>query len=400
MQLINKSKTNIIEYIFVVLTILYTARVAPFTQNDQTLIVVFVLTFITFIIRGHSIDRILWITLLIWISINIYSYIVNNPNSFPFLPFMGITLRLLLPYFFYKICGNNFFKTLYKFCYPLIVLSLILFTLQVIFPSVFQSLADPLNFTVKDEYKSLNRWYIVVYMFNVVERNSGFMWEPGAYSCILVFLLYYRLFNNNFKIDRHIIVIIIAIITTFSTSGYLAIFATVTGFLIYSKKFNYFLLLIPIVIFFVYLYNNTSFLGEKIDGYVENSENFTEIETVMRGNRLGFFVLTMECSLTAPLGNGVIDNSYMLKKYGGILSGANGIGHVINQWGWFGVIMLVYTLFKFPFALNRLTKFRFPFIISIIIVLFSNPLSAFSTLIYIIFYYTFTSKKQYYYHKE
>ena len=142
-------------------------------------------------------------------------------------------------------------------------------------------------------------------------RNSGMFWEPGAFACyiILGFLLYLGKIKK--MLQRHpfkIIIILIALITTYSTTGYLVLFVIgiATIFLEYSKKYK--MLSLPIITVFLtiayYTYENSEFLKDKIDSQLENAAYKDAND--FSPDRFGTFLFDMHYIKKHPLvGNGM-----------------------------------------------------------------------------------------------
>ena len=54
-------------------------------------------------------------------------------------------------------------------------------------------------------------------------RNCGFTWEPGGFACFLILAIIINLASNKFKIrNKSLMILILSLITTFSTTGYMA----------------------------------------------------------------------------------------------------------------------------------------------------------------------------------
>jgi hypothetical protein len=66
-------------------------------------------------------------------------------------------------------------------------------------------------------------FFIFTYVLGHWERNCGFVWEPGAYGCFLNIALMINLAQNRFVMDKKSKWFIAAIITTLSTTSYLAL---------------------------------------------------------------------------------------------------------------------------------------------------------------------------------
>lgn len=113
-------------------------------------------------------------------------------------------------------------------------------------------------------------------------RNCGFCWEPGAYAGILVITLSIamsRIKTDLFK-NRKIVILLIALSTTFSTTGYVAIIIlffmkSLSGKMSFVKKTTYLSLLVIFGMFLI----NLPFMREKIelqsnfDNFFINTEN-------------------------------------------------------------------------------------------------------------------------------
>lgn len=99
-------------------------------------------------------------------------------------------------------------------------------------------------------------------------RNSGFVWEPGAFGCFLVIALLFHFINNYFAMDRNAVILIITIITTISTTAYLALGVLMVLF----YRFNGGTIswkMILLSIFALVLFFNLPFLGDKITNIYE-----------------------------------------------------------------------------------------------------------------------------------
>ena len=215
-----------VDYLVIALMVLYISGASAITKSHLFVLFSFIVLCLIFNARKPHIDVPFLLFLAIWCFINLISSLVNDLSTFSLPFFLNETGRMIMAYLMIKIVGPSLFNKFSKFTFPLIVLSLFLFTFQLLGESIFHSLAPKLNFLTQELQKQAGGWYLFVYTFNgfAVDRNSGFMWEPGAYAAILIFFLYYRLFINNFKVDIKVIIILIALFTTFSSAGYLSFF--------------------------------------------------------------------------------------------------------------------------------------------------------------------------------
>lgn len=111
-------------------------------------------------------------------------------------------------------------------------------------------------------------------------RNSGLFWEPGAFAGYLVLALYFIVIGTAGRVKKwKIITLIIALLTTQSTTGYLAGFILLVFWPIRSghMKQSYMRIVISIfvlggiVLIAFIVFHEFSFLGEKIAQQIENA---------------------------------------------------------------------------------------------------------------------------------
>lgn len=183
--------------------------------------------------------------------------------------------------------------------------------------------------------------------------NSGFVWEPGSYGCFLVITLMFHFFLNKFRFDRTAIILIIASITTFSTTDYISLLLLL--FLAYRvrvPKFNIWLL--ALIVGVVVVIFTVPILGQKIwDTYQEDMGDLNHLKILERFyhhyrmeiplNRFASMVYiyhTFGWSLI--LG---VSNKYSLifiKTYN--VNVSNGIFDFLAK---FGLVSLVFLLYKY-----------------------------------------------------
>lgn len=68
-------------------------------------------------------------------------------------------------------------------------------------------------------------------------RNNGMFWEPGAFQAFINLALLFEVLKKQFKTTK-IIVFVVAILTTFSTTGYIALFFSL-AVIAYKNKFKH-----------------------------------------------------------------------------------------------------------------------------------------------------------------
>lgn len=110
---------------------------------------------------------------------------------------------------------------LIKVIFHLSILSLPLYCLQLVAGDELYAFGKAINFP----HAHFNG-YVNILVFTYVKlhhfRNSGFAWEPGAFGFFLNMGLLLQLVTNDFKFDKRSKWIMLAIVTTLSTTTYLA----------------------------------------------------------------------------------------------------------------------------------------------------------------------------------
>jgi hypothetical protein len=218
---------------------------------------------------------------------------------------------------------------------------------------------------------------------NVSElRNSGFMWEPGAFAMIIIMMILYNWFTRGIKFTKSNIIYFIALITTLSTAGYISLLILIIIYL-YNKNRNKKKTIILLTVSVLILYPvvlNTEFLGGKIISYLEENRKkellFDESKDIFEINRYSAFLLKTYRFIQYPLGYGVVKPN-MKNEILNKTNGVNGLGEILVRWGFIGFFFLIYSIIYFMKFINRFHYSNFiVFLSSIIIIsmLFSNPI--------------------------
>lgn len=188
-------------------------------------------------------------------------------------------------------------------------------------------------------------------------RNCGMFWEPGAFSGVLTLCLSLNAKQLPFLWKEHkfkIVVIVIALITTQSTTGYIVLFFIGSYFLLFFVRdktiaFTVFPVLLVIA---VIVYNNASFLQEKVEHQSESTLTLDKGE--FTNTRFGSLIFDMHYIKKHPIaGNGFdettryADNPELIRliQSGGTLGNGNGFS---NFMAYLGIpFMFFYILFSF-----------------------------------------------------
>lgn len=197
------------------------------------------------------------------------SSVVNDNN---YLMFIKIAVSIIIVFlFFSKVSFASFKESYVSVVVLLAVISLIFYPLYMTVPNlsnvfVFQS--------GRYSYSTFILYSHCVGSF----RNGGMFWEPGAFMVFLNLALLFEVLSKKVSLFK-IIVLSAAIITTFSTTGYIALALTIILLLFtkYERKIDKtkkrIVLVISIIAFLILL----GFFGEIVFGKGELS-TFGKIE--------------------------------------------------------------------------------------------------------------------------
>ena len=199
-------------------------------------------------------------------------------------------------------------------------------------------------------------------------RNSGMFWEPGAFQgyAMLTYLIYLDKINELWTIHKKkLIVITVAIITTFSTTAYILL-GFLALYIVLSKSKNIFLkisLAVAVVFGSIYMYNTTDFLGEKINH---------EIEYIESGNiavgRIGSAAIDLHYIKKHPIIGNSLHNATRYSEhlwFDRIRSFSNGFTDIIAKMGI--VFMLTYVIIIYKRWHNKRLAKLFTIIMTVLL---------------------------------
>lgn len=380
---INRTKSST-QYFFILLLILINSKAPSFIGNNIFILSVFIFSAITFKLQGHSIDKIIYKIIVVYFIINFLSYLYNN-TAFDYITFFGYILQILTSYFIIKIIGFDFFRKLEKVIFILTFISLPIYFLEQFFRSEFYSLSPFLNFMTGEEQQELGGWYVFIYMFSAWGngRNSGFMWEPGAFALMIIIGIILHYFTNNALNKRRILIYIISLISTFSTMGYIVFLILFATYILQKQISFYWFLLFPILILTTIYVEKLPFIGPELQEHYEQANTLKEktlnnnVE-IVKTNRLGYILIVINETVKWPLGYGNVKNKHFLSNFDtNLVMGASTFGHILYMWGWLGIYFWIRSTFLFfnLISSNRLNKISLILLTTAIILAFSsNPL--------------------------
>jgi hypothetical protein len=398
------TNTGFIYYLLILIIILNISQ-ASVLNNPLIPFILGIFVFIIHFFQAKKFDRKFLVILIIWVLISLLASIILTGNI-PFLRIINYTVFLIMmPYIMINLLGQKFWIIFEKIVFFLTSISIPLYALNAVFLTEFNNLWYIFrSFTGESFGMTYPYWSAFIYVNAIYDssfglvRNCGFMWEPGGYSLIIIWAIIYNLRNNGNKLDRKIIIYIIALVTTFSTAGYLAVVFVVMS--VYLKKLTLpnivmISLLSAFYIFYVY---RLEFVSEKIDsyitGYQDNELKYDVDGGYIKVNRLRAAVYAFQDAARFPTGYGVIKKSD-ISETEVVIYGTNGLGSLLVLWGFpmFIYLMVLTRRYISVISTEKINVFNANLLYAaILIMFFSNPISQ-NIFVYFIFFTPLVIKK-------
>jgi len=290
---------------------------------------------------------------------------------------------LICVYYIIKRYSFQFTDILFNVMYYLTILSLPLFALQVVNPSLIKSAFGSLNFSFEALRNSGN---VYVFIYNIIPdydgvRNSGFMWEPCSFGGMILFTIIYLFVRNGFVLNRKIVLLTIAAITTLSTATFLGLMVIVL--IIGFKKLHPVLLLaaLPLIALLYIEVSRLPFMQDKIEFYFENNVDYLDVysksyfQNKQSIGRFGGLMIELDNLSKNPIvGMGWQEDYDSIGLRNNDWSNPNGMAVLLGKFGLAGIAFIITGLFYFFRNNVSLTLIElFGLIVIILIPMFSNP---------------------------
>jgi len=226
-------------------------------------------------------------------------------------------------------------------------------------------------------------------------RNDGFAVEPGHFGYLLGIAIFFNLIRNKFVINKKLIVLVIAGLTTMSTTFYISL-AVILYFYSLNNKMSIFLKLgiFCIVIIVSWKIANSNLVVDKIDKTSNRTEEqfkygYKNIEYGGSMNRFGAFQIEALNFKNYPLGHSVNSSGLIHASDGEVVGGPNGLAAFISFWGISGLFFLIFSLkewSKIFYKYYKLKRGVYIFPIIFLMYFFSNSISR-DVLVFVLLFY-------------
>jgi hypothetical protein len=377
-------------YIVTLLFLLVTSRANFLSYNDAVWLAILVYMFWVGIVKNRFLKR--DIKLFFWFSIFYIVFVFLRNVFFNQLPseYLISDIIFLFKYIFFAflfcaILQEKAMEYIVKVIAHLTIISFFFFFLQVIGKGDWvYNFSESLDIPPRPGIPGYTNDIVFTYTKGRHDfRNSGFVWEPGAFGCFLTIALLFQFFINKFTFDKKAYIFIIGIITTLSTTNYLALLILL--FLAYRYRVPKLnpgvILLLPVCIV---LFATIPILGEKIMGtFNDDMANLDDMKNLSsyylhhdeqiplnRFASMTFLYDNLGPKLILGLSNkyDVIIN----QKYNVNIS--NGLIEFLAKFGVVGLIYLLYTYAKFCVAYVLKTEHVVYCILILLVLSFGEPI--------------------------
>jgi hypothetical protein len=262
---------TIIDY-FMVAALVFVSGNLVF-NNRVSLFIVFILATVLFFYRKIKFD-----TTFVYFLVGLMVVFILQIFRFDFFPaftYAGVYIRILIAYFILKSVvdfPDKFVKTMYYIS----IVSFIFFIPVLLIPGFSDMLISNFVLYARVEDGVMARFNIMG-LFTIVPghefRNAGPFWEMGAFAGYLILALVINYLKSPELKNKTNIVLMIAILTTQSSTGYIT-FLIFLAFIFNKEVKNIFLKgMLSLLMLFVgyFAYTNLDFLGEKIETQYEEA---------------------------------------------------------------------------------------------------------------------------------
>lgn len=351
----HSSGTNIIWFLFpLVLTICFSVK--------------YNIKYLSFI------NKLLFI-FLIWFIIQFFK------TSNLYLPqFFFILYPLIVAYIIAYHYKSDIFVLYEKVVVVLSAITFVLWLLVILLPNTMESIMNSLSVVpvrnVTATYKSSIIFFNLTdsenYSFSpYIRRNAGFSWEAGRYAVMIIFAMYFNLQRNSFRInlkDKNFVILLLALFSSQSTTGYSAFLLIVIILLFQMKSSSKYLYFAIFISLFIYLME-LDFYGGKIRELSDTDNNRVEqyvhvVENnLSEKSELGVSLQRFDAAafqsinfIKDPLFGYGLDtkNAYNNKTIFSEIRYPNGDFTIFAEWGIFIALLFYSLLFKASFKMNEM----------------------------------------------
>jgi hypothetical protein len=371
-NLVRNRSTTFIEYSVVGLIIFFAGSASVFARSFETwnnilaLIIPVAAVAVLGLVKGFHFNHRFLLLMAGYVLYTIASTIKFgeiHPH------FFGINvIKFTIAYVVVSTLRTRFFAIYENILFYLAIIALIFWVLHNAIPFTFVEFLRNFEFSTQGEGRGSTDFNAIVYTVSNYDlvpnhianfggfelyRNSGFAWEPGAFSAFINLAILFNLLRNKFRLGKNpqLWVLIIALLTTFSTTGY-SMFILMGFFYLYNQKLRKVAWVIPIAVLFAVLIFNLPFMADKITETAEyNTEELIYLSikhgTQYAPQRFESLQIDFIDFLNHPvLGYGGQVEERWTYQLGAQIATISGIGKILAQFGLVGLIFFLFSVWS------------------------------------------------------
>lgn len=341
-------------FILVALILFKSTQASVLAFTPETTVLAFFYAFWIFYKRRLKFDREILVIIFIYISLNIFYLFTFGKNDF-ILSFY-ILIKLIYAYFTIKIVRASFFSIFEKILYNLSIISLFLFLIQLwnyeFLFSIIGWLQNNISYLEYRNDRFANLFVFTLESHGSIFRNSGFAWEPKGFANFLVLATIINLLSNNFKVNRRLIIFVIALISTTSTTGFLILFIILPIFFMLNSDKSKSVVILSFLVLNIFIAFSLDLGYEKIkkeilgrNEYIELLEDTREFEARSLG-RFPSFIVDFKDFLRRPIfGYGFNPDQRTQSEFTKLVR-VNGLSDLLVTYGIFGFGLICIANYK------------------------------------------------------
>ena len=377
--------------LYFIFVLLFSGLSTAFFRSKQGLIVLWLTGMIVFWKENLRVSKTLLVALAVWMAY----FVINALTIHGFHPyFMGTYVAtIMIAYWLASLYGYEFFARYEDAIYVLSAISLFFVSLEILIPDLLSSFMN--TFNLSGNLFGDKKGYATILVYTTgsedigsdvvqnsfIPRNAGFCWEPGPFSCFIALAIFFNLVRNNsqLKDKKRLIVFLLTLLTTQSTTGFMALFAIVIWLSQSHVKKNAFRMLLPpaAIAAIVLLFTKVPFLKDKIISESRQDVTYFLVRAQSTGNsfapgRFASLALGWMDFLNHPIagygGNFTLSVGYIDETT--VVATIGGLGTIISRYGAIGSILFIILIFmagkKIGRHFNAPATFIFPLLLLII----------------------------------
>lgn len=314
-QLIVKKK-SIVHYLLIYLLIISQGSVLYNVNQDAFIVLVLLTSLYFFIFKRIKLEREFGLFISgLFVCLVCVSFFTDGSLSIASV--LNVCSRFLLAYIAYNYDSGGFARRFVQMVTILALISLVMYTVQMINFDIIRSILPETSDTHQTFYGG--------FLFTATDyphskKNIGLATEPGRYQIYLIAALYICMYRNimlNFsqkKIRNCFVILLITLITTQSTTGYISLMILIVGFLVrnlqkekssLSKSINRTMIaMIVVLIAYLFIAGDNNLLQKNLLNKLFDTNGNFDLSASTGASRVGSILTDLQIALKHPLGLG------------------------------------------------------------------------------------------------